>query len=223
VFNTWTEIDSYYEGHFLERVAPGAFDRSIEENGNRIRVLYEHGKDPELGNKPLGRWRSWRDDEGQRYEVDLLRTTYNDGFIIPAAEAQQLGASFRFSVHGEDGEATERPMRSTKWNPERLPERTLLDLDLYEMGPVTFGAYPDAGQGLRSGTDDYYDRLLNDPLFLARFTERVGVRVVERLLADAPADGRSEADIPDVTADGQAEGFTHNVRRQWLLDHVIKP
>ena len=53
-FNDWYEIDSYWEGTFLERVAPGAYAKTIAEDRSGMRILYDHGFDPQLGNKPLG-------------------------------------------------------------------------------------------------------------------------------------------------------------------------
>jgi phage head maturation protease len=62
VFNTWTEINSAFEGRFLERLAPGAFAKTISENRDRIRVLFQHGKDPQIGDKPLGPLRTLEED-----------------------------------------------------------------------------------------------------------------------------------------------------------------
>jgi hypothetical protein len=53
-FNEWTEIRSSVEGHFMERVAPGAFVRTIVENRKDIRVLFHHGLDPSIGLAVLG-------------------------------------------------------------------------------------------------------------------------------------------------------------------------
>ena len=50
-FNEWTEIDSWFEGNFMERIAPGAFKKTLRELNQR--VLLEHGQDPQLGNKPI--------------------------------------------------------------------------------------------------------------------------------------------------------------------------
>jgi hypothetical protein len=44
VFNEWTEIDSMFEGHFLERIAPGAFKKTFREQQQK--VLFQHGQDP---------------------------------------------------------------------------------------------------------------------------------------------------------------------------------
>lgn len=186
VFDEWTEINSLYEGHFLERIAPPAFDRTIAERGNQIRVLYDHGADVTCGNKPLGVPNVLEArGTGAYYEVGLFDASYvND--LKPAIRAGQLGSSFRFRVVNDDWVT---PQRASDHNPSQLDERTINEVELYEFGPVTFPAYDNATAGLRSGTDDFVARLLHEPRFLARFTERAGLKVVEGILADTPARG----------------------------------
>src|SRR5207247_1988953 len=76
-FDQWAEIDSAFEGRFMERVAPGAFARSLAHDRNRIRVLFQHGRDPQIGDKVLGIPTVLREDEqGAAYEVPLLETSY---------------------------------------------------------------------------------------------------------------------------------------------------
>lgn len=48
-FDEWAEINSKFEGHFLERVAPGRFARTIAEDRAKIRLLLEHGASPLTG------------------------------------------------------------------------------------------------------------------------------------------------------------------------------
>lgn len=213
VFNRWTEIDSVYEGRFMERIAPGAFDRTFTERRDRIKVLYDHGKDPQLGNKPLGPLTELRaDDTGGYYEVDLIDTPYNDDFIIPAARAGLLGASFRFSIP-KGGDDWVTPSRGTDSNPERLKERTINEIEVYELGPVTFPAYADATAGVRSGTDDFMEHLLRDPRFTARLIERAGYKVFEHILESLPPTAQVTTELatppveqreqPDDSPDGQ--------------------
>jgi HK97 family phage prohead protease len=151
-FGEWAEIDSVFEGHFLERVAPGAFKKTIAENRDRIKVLFQHGLDPQIGDKPLGRIEVLREEEeGPYYEVPLLDASYVRE-LLPGLRAGLYGASFRFSVQRE---TFDRSAPVSEHNPEGLPERTLKELALREFGPVTFPAYAGATAGVRSMTDDF--------------------------------------------------------------------
>ncbi len=201
VFDRWTEIDSWYEGRFMERLGDSAFTRTFKERGDKIRVLYDHGHDPSIGNKPLGAPDTLRVDKGvgAYYESELFETNYVEE-LMPALRAGQLGASFRFRVVGEQWV---EPKKESAHNPNKLPERTITDVDLYEFGPVTFPAYEAATAGVRStGTDEFIDHLMHDPRFVARFTERAGLTVVEQILASLPADGRSQAPASTTSTDG---------------------
>jgi hypothetical protein len=150
VFDQWTTINSVTEGKFLERVARGAFDGTFLEDRAAIRALFNHGKDPQVGDKPLGPITELREEGyGAYYEVPLLDTSYNRD-LEPGIRAGVYGSSFRFTVTAED--FAPRTRRST-WNPDALPERTIRAAKVYEMGPVTFPAYPGATAGIRSLTD----------------------------------------------------------------------
>lgn len=151
-FGEWTRISSRTEGTFMERVMPGAFDKTFAESVRSMKVLYDHGHDPQIGNKVLGPIRSLTaDDEGAYYEVPLRRTSYNAD-LLPGLKGGDYGASFRFAVMGEKW--TDTPARSDH-NPDRLPERSILEAKVYEFGPVTFPAYAGATSGVRSLTDRY--------------------------------------------------------------------
>jgi len=183
VFNQWTEINSRHEGQFLERIDPKAFNDTLAKRAKQIRVLYDHGADPQIGNKPLGEPNVLRADEtGVYYEVALFDASYvND--LKPALRAGQLGASFRVKVTAD---MWDNPTRSSADNPNMLPQRTITGLELYEFGPVTFPAYANATAGLRSRTDWFCDELLNDPIFVARFAERIGAANYEAIRNSLP-------------------------------------
>lgn len=154
-FGQWAEINSLWEGDFMERTVRGAFAKTIAENIGGIRVLYDHGHDPTLGKKPLGPIDVLREEDfGVYYEVPLIDTDYNRDFLIPALEAGLLGASYRFRVIRE--EWNDAPGAS-EHNPKGLPERTIKEARLYEFGPVTFPAFEGATAKLRSTTDQYHD------------------------------------------------------------------
>ena len=140
VFDTWTEINGY-EGNFKERIAPSAVSKTLRESRDKIKILFNHGMDPQIGDKPLGKASVMRADEkGVYLEVPLSDTSYNRDIKALLQDGAIDGQSFRFSVVKED------------WNkPKRgLPERTITELRLYEMGPVTFPAYEATSVGIRS-------------------------------------------------------------------------
>ena len=152
IFDAFTEINSSYEGNFMERIAPGAFTKTIRENQSNMRVLFQHGKDPTVGDKVLGVPSVLEEDSvGARYEVPLFDTSYNAD-LIPGLRAGAYGASFRFAVVKEDLNMKPEPSDT---NPRGLPERTIQEARVMEFGPVTFPAYEGATAGVRSLTDDF--------------------------------------------------------------------
>jgi HK97 family phage prohead protease len=133
-FNEWTEINSTFEGNFMERIAPGAFAHSLAQDRNRLRVLFQHGRDPQIGDKVLGIPTLLREDErGAQYEVPLLDTSYVAD-LIPGLQVGAYGASFRFKVLRED---LNESARTSSYNPKGLPERTIREAKVMEFGPVT--------------------------------------------------------------------------------------
>lgn len=160
-FNEWYEIRSYWEGDFVERFAPGAFAESFrmhwdEGDSHKTKVQFQHGYDYSVGERLLGKLSELREDGiGGYYEAPLFDTTYNRE-LVPGLEAGEYGASFRFRVTSESWDM--EPAIS-EHNPHALPERTITGALVFEVGPVAFGASPNATAGVRSMTDDYYERL----------------------------------------------------------------
>ena len=184
VFDVWTEIDNWMEGHFLERIAPGAFAETIAAKSDKIRVLYTHGFDPAIGMKPIAVPIEFaEDDTGGTYRATMLDAPYAQD-LKPAIAAGQMGASFRGVVLEE---VWTKPTVATEQNPAMVEERTITKIDLMEVGPCTFGAYAEATSGMRSQNERFGEHLLNDPMFVARMTERAGAKVVEQMISEARA------------------------------------
>lgn len=150
VFDQWTTIASVYEGQFRERIAQGAWTKTLKENRDRIRMLFNHGKDI-LGNQVIAVPIDLREDGyGGFYESEVLEGVPQ--LIVSGLRRKQYGASMRFRVTREE---VDRHPKESDGNPEGLPERTVREAELMEFGPVTFAAYPSATATLRSLTDDY--------------------------------------------------------------------
>jgi hypothetical protein len=160
-FNTWYEVDSLWEGLFLERTKPGSFKQTIREDRDRMRVLFNHGMDFSLGDKVLGPIDDLREDpESPVGEVPLFDTSYNRD-LLPGLEAGVYGSSMRMRVLEEKWD--DEP-KASEHNPKGIPERTILRVRVMEFGPVTFPANPDAtaeiaSAQVRSMTDQFYERL----------------------------------------------------------------
>lgn len=155
-FNVWYQVDSYWEGQFLERTLPGAFVDTIAEDRAGMRVLFDHGYDPQIGNKVLGPIEDLREDPDSPVgEVPLFDTSYNRD-LLPGLKAGVYGSSMRMRVTGESWD--DEPGMSAH-NPQGIPERTITKVRTMEFGPVTFPANPDSSAAMRSLTDSYYDRL----------------------------------------------------------------
>jgi HK97 family phage prohead protease len=156
VFDTWYEVDSFFEGTFMEKTARGSFTKTISENRDTIKVLYDHGHDFQVGNKVLGPITDLREKKDSPVGVvDLLDTTYNRD-LLPGLKRGVYGSSFRFRVIKD--EWNDEPGTSAT-NPKGLPERTIKEIRLFEFGPVTFPANPAATAGVRSATDHFYEAL----------------------------------------------------------------
>lgn len=142
----WAEIHSEREGHFMERTAEGVFDESFERSTPR--VLFQHGRDPSVGEQILGIPAVLRSDAYA--EVPLFRGVPE--LIVEGLRAKAYGQSYRFNV-GHD-EVDWKPDKSD-FNPNGIPQRTITKATVYEFGPVTFPAYADTVAGVRSITDWY--------------------------------------------------------------------
>ena len=148
VFESWTEIESY-EGHFLERIAAGAFADALRDHGDSVKVMFNHGMDPVIGEKPLGKPSVLREDSRGLYmEVPLDDTSYNRDLLASLKSGAIDGMSFRFRVAADN---FVNPSTKTAHNPKMLPERTITRVGrLFEAGPVTYPAYLATSAGARA-------------------------------------------------------------------------
>lgn len=166
-FNTPYEINSFWEGRFIEHTEPGAFKKTISESKRSdgtfsTKVLFNHGGDFNIGDKPLGvpdQMAEINSDgyHGPELQAPLLNTSYNRD-LLPGLEARAYGSSFMFEVIRESWNNEPEPSDA---NPEGLPERSVQEVRLFEAGPVTWPASPTASAGMRSRclTDGWMERL----------------------------------------------------------------
>lgn len=220
VFDSWYEINSWYEGRFMERTQRGSFAKTIAESGLRTKVLFNHGHDFHIGEKLLGPVESLSEEGDSPVGiVPLFDTSYNRD-LLPGLRAGAYGSSFMFRVMRE--EWNDEPGRS-EHNPEGLPERTITEVRLFEFGPVTWPANPEATAGMRclSGTDQYYEQLRSrDPQRVESLRSRVSALRTPSPddaapRGTSPADGAA-AETPAAPASSHPSGLTPRERRERL-------
>ena len=135
VFDTPAEIEGY-AGTFTERIQRGAFKKTITER--MPKVMFNHGMDPQIGMKPLGKPSVIQErKEGLYTETPLDDTSYNRDLKASLGSGAIDGMSFQFDVLQEE------------WSDDRT-ERTIKEVRLYEFGPVTWPAYETTSAGIRS-------------------------------------------------------------------------
>lgn len=155
VFNQDTEISSW-EGTFTERIAPGAFKKTLSE---RVPVMqFDHGRDPRTGTVPIGAFTDVHEDTHGLYVAARL---HDNDLILPIRQAIASGAltgmSFKFRVIQDAWtDAKGKPISADQAADEmyrgRHVSRTIREVALHEAGPVVSPAYAGTSVGVRNTT-----------------------------------------------------------------------
>ena len=161
VFNKWSE----QMGFFKEQIAPGAFRKTIQEAD--VRALFNHDPNYPLGRTTNGTLKLWEDDVGLAYELQLPNTSY----------AKDLRESIK------RGDVTQNSIGMVvvkeKWSTDGK-KRTLLEVRLYDVSPVTFPAYPQTDVSARAAVSSF------SPMRLLRARMAIAQRLLSKHSSSAP-------------------------------------
>jgi HK97 family phage prohead protease len=127
----------------VERVGRSAFDNALKRPDD-VRGLFNHDSDRVLGRTTSGTMRLSVDDRGLRYEIDLPDTQTARDVAASIERGDITGSSFSFSVEGEEWQRDDG---------RGVEIRTIKDVKLFDVGPVTFPAYQSANTGVRADGD----------------------------------------------------------------------
>lgn len=126
IFGEWSED----LGGFREIIEPGAFTKTLQEAD--VRSLWNHDRNHVLGRTSSGTLTLFIDERGLGYDVVPPDAQWARDLAVSIRRGDVDGSSFGFETvkdrweQSEDGEV----------------RRRLLEVNLYDVGPVTFPAYP---------------------------------------------------------------------------------
>lgn len=113
---------------FVERLAPGAF-RSSLASGNPIYAFWSHDTSKPLASTRNGNLTLTEDEHGLKFSMSLERM---DSMMLAAARDGDVQMSFGMFIRDRDWSRRDDGTRV----------RTITDLDLFEISPVVFPAFP---------------------------------------------------------------------------------
>jgi len=138
--------DSVDLGGFTERIAPGAFAASLDQD---IRALYNHNTSDLLGRTASGTLSLAEDSMGLTFRLDLPDTQAGRDVATLVERRDITGMSFGFVTRADNWAKV-----AGTWM------RTLLDVQLIEISPVVFPAYPDTAVGMRAAGGSVEEALI---------------------------------------------------------------
>lgn len=132
VFNSKTNIGGWFD----EVIEPGAFSRSLSDNGD-IRALFNHNWDNVLGRTKSQTLELKEDEKGLNFKVELPDTSVARDLTISMERGDINQCSFGFFITDEE------------WNYNVEPAlRTIKEVELFEISIVSIPAYDDTEASL---------------------------------------------------------------------------
>lgn len=133
-FNKWSED----LGGFVEQISPGAFRGTIKTDD--IRGLFNHNPDYVLGRNTAGTLALKEDKRGLFVEIDPPDAQWARDRMVSIARGDITGQSFGFETLRQEWDESD----------PKIVRRTLHEVKLFDVGPVTFPAYPQTSVQVRS-------------------------------------------------------------------------
>ena len=136
-------------GGWRERIAPGAFARSVQDND--VRALWDHNSLYVLGRNRAGTLALEEDERGLGVEIRPPGTSWANDLLESMRRGDVNQMSFGFYV------------RQDEWIEEDgLLVRVLRDVDLFDVSVVTYPAYPQTSAEARKKATSYERRVTSE-------------------------------------------------------------
>ncbi len=125
-------------GGFVERIAPGFFNKSRGDGWPGVMARYNHDDNMLLGTSGAGTLRLGLDEIGLEYTIDLPASRSDVFELVQRGDVRQ--SSFAFIAFEDEWTTSD----------QGFPLRTLVSGRLMDVAPVNTPAYEDTSVGLRS-------------------------------------------------------------------------
>jgi HK97 family phage prohead protease len=127
----------------VETIKQGTFKRAIDERQD-VRCLFNHQPDNILGRTANNTMQMAEDTKGLRFDADFdMRTSIANNVRCFVERGDVTGCSFSFQVKKQTRTEVED-------NEKLIVKREIEDVDLFDVGPVTYPAYEGTGVTARA-------------------------------------------------------------------------
>ena len=136
---------------FREKIKPGAFGENLKTDPD-VMALFNHDPNLILGRTKSKTLRLWEDDHGLKIENEPPASPTGENVVeaIRRGDIDRMSFAFRVPKGGDDWD----------WSEDGDEDiRTLLKVELFDVSPVTYPAYPETSVGLRAFPDAAMTRL----------------------------------------------------------------
>lgn len=183
VFERWS-LDL---GGFKEKIARGAFDKTVAEAD--VVALWNHDTRDLLGRIASGTLTLKVDERGLQYVIDPLPDTGTGRDVAELGRRGDIrGSSFGFRTVRDEWHEDE----------EGNVTRTLLEVALIDVSPVAMPAYPDTDAAVRTIAAQFDA----DP---TEVRSALKARSLAKIIRPAPPEGDGDPDLQEHQADGDGD------------------
>ena len=126
---------------FVEVISESAFNKTLETKSQK--ALWNHNTDLVLGSVSAGTLNLFVAGIGLRCDITLPNTTWGNDAYESIQRGDVDGMSFGFRC-------VEDMWSKTQYEDREIYKRTILEVELFEVSPCVFPAYPDSQINCRS-------------------------------------------------------------------------
>jgi Escherichia/Staphylococcus phage prohead protease len=191
VFNQDYVIYESKSFRMVERIKPGTFTRAIDEDQD-VRGLFNHSPDNVLARTTNDTLQLNQDNKGLSFDLDLdARTHIAQDVRCFVDRGDVTGCSFAFSVRKQTWTETEEDGFTTY-------QREIEDVDLFDVGPVTYPAYDATSVSARGAAA--FARELRSAAWAEGMDPEMRSKILT-LAQEAREDVVTGGDVPDGSGD----------------------